>query len=190
MRHLPSRQLDHDHQCLYLRCFGGFSPIAVREEYFPRSERLSLQVRILVRACPHGLTFCAYSLQSLVYAHLITPGSGLRFTPRRGPEPSDRSHGGGAGLTQVRVRVPRSWTWTGWPRRSSMSCFPPVVAAPLGVQETKATHSCRWVPREENLRIPADVFTGGIGGLRSRSSPFSIPGGRGTRRTGGRTHHR
>ena len=38
-----------------------------------------------------------------------------------------------------------------------MSCFPPVVAAPLGVQETKATHSCRWVPREEKSRSPVDM---------------------------------
>ena len=115
-----------------------------------------------MRACPHGLTFCAYSLQSLVCAHLVTPGSGLRFTPRRGPEPSDRSHGGGAGLTQVRVRVPRSWTWTGWPRRSSM--FLLLVVGSLVAQVTKATHSCRWVPREKKLRVPVEVTVGGIGG--------------------------
>ena len=65
-----------------------------------------------------------------------------------------------------------------------------LVVGSLVAQVTKATHSCRWVPREKKLRVPVEVTVGGIGGLRTRSSPFYIPGGRGARRTGGRTHHR
>ncbi len=74
----------------------------------------------------------------MVHAHLMLPKAG--FTPRRGPEPPGQVLRGGAGPTQVRVRVPRSWTTAG-----------------LGVPYTLLL---RWGPGAQVTRRPTPVPLG------------------------------